>query len=55
VGPTPGRGDEGRGHGLALHGAMLAVIGGTLRVEGEAGRGLRVTLRVPLVAATAEK
>ncbi len=37
----------GTGHGLALHSAMLAVVGGRLSVERVAGGGTRVTLSLP--------
>ncbi len=37
----------GTGQGLALHSTLMAVIGGTLEVDGAAGRGTRVTLRLP--------
>jgi signal transduction histidine kinase len=36
------------GHGLALHGTMMAVIGGSLGLENREGMGARVTLRLPL-------
>lgn len=35
------------GHGLALHSAMLAVVGGTLRVESKPQSFTRVTLTLP--------
>jgi signal transduction histidine kinase len=38
---------QGSGQGLALHSAMLAVVGGTLAVEPLAGGGTRVTLGIP--------
>jgi signal transduction histidine kinase len=41
---------EAGGHGLALHQALLAVLGGTLAVESEPGRFTRVWLRLPLTA-----
>ena len=37
----------GRGEGLALHTAMLAVIGGTLTLESAAGAFTRVTIHPP--------
>ena len=37
----------GSGQGLALHSTLMAVIGGTLEVDSAAGRGTRVTLRLP--------
>ena len=40
-------GEETGGQGLALHRAMMAVIGGELRVESEAGKFTKVTLRLP--------
>ncbi len=38
---------SGSGQGLALHSTLMAVIGGTLEVDSAAGRGTRVTLRLP--------
>ncbi|MCA9970476.1 MAG: hypothetical protein KC425_09690 [Anaerolineales bacterium] len=38
---------QGSGQGLALHSTMMAVIGGELTVESEAGGGTRVTLVCP--------
>jgi signal transduction histidine kinase len=38
------QGEQGAGQGLALHSAMLAVIGGTLALESSAGT--RVTIRL---------
>jgi signal transduction histidine kinase len=40
-------GEESGGQGLALHRAMMAVIGGELLVESQAGQFTRVTLRLP--------
>lgn len=37
----------GSGQGLALHSTLLAVVGGTLAVESEAGKGTRVVVVVP--------
>lgn len=37
----------GGGHGLALHSAMMAIIGGTLELETLPGAGTRVILRLP--------
>jgi signal transduction histidine kinase len=37
----------GAGQGLMLHGTLLTVLGGSLVVEGAAGHGTRVTLRLP--------
>ncbi len=48
VGPAPTMTPSG--HGLALHQAMLAIVGGTLEVGAAPGRGTRVTLRLPLSA-----
>ncbi len=45
VGTTTSPG--GSGQGLALHSTLLAVVGGTLTVESEAGMGTRVVLVVP--------
>lgn len=39
--------EQGSGHGLVLHSAILAVIGGTLTVEPMANGGTRVTLMLP--------
>ena len=44
---TENRSGHGSGQGLALHSAMLAVIGGTLAIEPNGGRGTRVTLKLP--------
>ena len=38
--------EQGSGQGLALHSAMLAVVGGTLAVEARAERGTRVVVRM---------
>ncbi|HEY8478084.1 MAG TPA: ATP-binding protein, partial [Chloroflexota bacterium] len=38
---------EGGGQGLALHSAMMAVVGGTLAVESVPGASTRVTLTLP--------
>ena len=37
----------GSGQGLALHGTMMAIIGGALTVESRAGGGARVVLTLP--------
>jgi signal transduction histidine kinase len=37
----------GSGQGLALHGTLLAVVGGALAAESAPGRGTRVTLTLP--------
>jgi signal transduction histidine kinase len=37
----------GSGRGLALHGAMLAILGGTLELAPRTGGGTRVILRLP--------
>jgi signal transduction histidine kinase len=39
---------QGGGQGLILHGALLAVAGGSLLVEERDGGGTRVALHVPL-------
>ncbi len=39
---------EGKGHGLALHSTMMAVIGGTLTVESVPAEYTRVSLAIPL-------
>lgn len=44
---TPASVVAAAGHGLALHGAMMAVIGGTLELEIHPGEGARVVLRLP--------
>jgi signal transduction histidine kinase len=47
IGPSGERiAPGGAGQGLALHSAMMAVIGGTLAVEPREGGGTRVTIRV---------
>ena len=40
-------GDADGGHGLALHSAMMAVVGGSLEVEGAPGEHTRVWLHLP--------
>ena len=48
--PRAGNADEppsGSGQGLALHGTLLAVVGGTLAVESAPGRYTRVLLTLP--------
>lgn len=44
---------NGNGQGLALHSTMLAVVGGTLHLQSEAGRFTRVTLTSGLLASAA--
>ncbi len=44
------RGNEGSGQGLALHSAMLAIVGGTLIVEQNPTGGTRVILTLPASA-----
>ncbi len=39
---------DGKGHGLALHSTMMAVIGGTLTIESEPAHYTRVLLATPL-------
>jgi signal transduction histidine kinase len=39
---------DGNGHGLALHSALMAVVGGTLAVESRPGAFTRVVLALPL-------
>jgi signal transduction histidine kinase len=46
LGSSP-RGANGSGHGLALHGTMMAVVGGSLATDSEPGRYTRVTLTLP--------
>lgn len=48
IGPSGGAGvaPEGVGQGLALHSAMMAVIGGSLKVEPREGGGTRVSIKV---------
>jgi signal transduction histidine kinase len=46
------RGSEGGGQGLALHSAMLAIVGGTLVVEPNPMGGTRVILTLPVSAST---
>jgi len=41
------RSEQGGGKGLALHSAMLAVVGGMLSLESRTGGGTRVTLAIP--------
>jgi signal transduction histidine kinase len=51
VGLEAERGSEhGTGQGLALHSAMLAVVGGTLTIEPNGSKGTRVTLKLPAEA-----
>lgn len=47
VGLDGSDGSAGEGQGLALHSTMMAVIGGTLTVEGVPGSGTRVSLALP--------
>jgi signal transduction histidine kinase len=47
IGVEPERDGAGGGQGLALHGTMIGVIGGTMAVEAAAGGGTRVTLSLP--------
>jgi signal transduction histidine kinase len=51
VGLTTPSPSEGSGHGLALHGTTLAVIGGTLGIESVPGRSTRVVLTAPTAEA----
>ncbi len=44
---APGGAVERRGQGLALHSTMMAVVGGTLKVNGAPSGGTCVTLRLP--------
>ncbi len=39
--------DGGSGQGLALHGTMMAIVGGALTIEGTTGTGTRVRLEAP--------
>jgi signal transduction histidine kinase len=41
---------KGRGHGLALHSTMMAIVGGTLAMESSPGRYTRITLSLPEVS-----
>lgn len=50
VGVASANDTHGSGHGLALHGTMMAVIGGALEVESAPGRFTRVTLALPTEA-----
>jgi signal transduction histidine kinase len=43
-------GEQGSGHGLALHSAMLAVMGGTLSIEPRTNGGTRVSVSLPISA-----
>jgi signal transduction histidine kinase len=43
AGPPAGSG----GQGIALHGTLLALVGGTLAVEDAPGGGTRVTISLP--------
>ena len=49
VGPQPSATEErgGSGQGLALHGAMLAILGGTLELAA-LHPGTRIILRLPV-------
>ncbi|MSQ10200.1 MAG: hypothetical protein EXR52_04260 [Dehalococcoidia bacterium] len=46
--PGSPNGNADSGHGLALHGTMVAVIGGTLTTEPSPGGGTMVRLFVPM-------
>ena len=48
VGLNSTKNKSNSGHGLALHGTMMAVIGGKLAVENNAPQGVRVELTVPV-------
>jgi signal transduction histidine kinase len=41
---------QGSGQGLALHGTMMAIVGGSLTVEGPPGGGTRVVVTLPMAA-----
>jgi len=47
VGRAANRSNSESGSGLIFHGAMLAVIGGTLTVEDRSGGGTLVVIAVP--------
>jgi signal transduction histidine kinase len=47
-GTTPARGLGGSGRGLALHGTMMAIIGGTLSIESSPGQYTRLRLSAPV-------
>ena len=44
---TAGAVTQGSGHGLGLHGTMMAVVGGTLTAESMPGQYTRVALKLP--------
>jgi len=46
--PAAANTPESAAHGLALHGTMMAVVGGSLAVESVAGAGTRVLLMLPV-------
>ena len=50
--PSEGDAPDGAegGHGLALHGTMMAVVGGSLAVESVPGEYTRVVLTLPAAA-----
>ncbi len=45
--PAAGASSGRSGQGLALHGTMMAVVGGTLAIEGLPGAGTKVSLALP--------
>jgi signal transduction histidine kinase len=45
--PHPGGSGDSTGQGLSLHSTLLAVVGGTLTVDGKPGAGTRVRLTLP--------
>ncbi len=47
---APNAHSGGSGQGLSLHGAMMAILGGTLSLENRAEGGTRVLLHLPLSA-----
>jgi signal transduction histidine kinase len=44
--------DGGSGQGMALHGTMMAIVGGSMSVESVAGQYTRVTLTLPTTGPT---
>ena len=48
VGLTMPASVTGSGQGLALHTAMLAVVGATLAIDNRPGTSLRITIQAPL-------
>jgi signal transduction histidine kinase len=52
VGSAPARPGGGAGAGLALHGTIVAILGGALVVQSPVGGPTRVTISLPVESAT---